>query len=85
MAWPGDESETNGTEQGVRWRPHLQITWIKVLHWSVEKAEALKMTIHKKETSTPQGREVQFLAVASGATDFDFKLACSHTTLSNIH
>lgn len=39
MASPGDESETNSTEQGACWHPHLQITWIKVLQQAVESTE----------------------------------------------
>lgn len=39
MAWPTDESDTHQQAgvQGARWRPHLQITWIKLLHSTVEK------------------------------------------------
>lgn len=39
MASPGDESETNSTEQGACWHPHLQITWIKVLQQAEESTE----------------------------------------------
>lgn len=74
MAWPGDESETNGTEQGARRRPHLQITWIMVLHRTVEKAKVQRKTIHKEDISNAQRTDVSFFTVASGGTYFDLNL-----------
>lgn len=70
-ASPGDESKTNGTEQGACWRPHLQITWIKVLHRAVEKQKYWEGPFTRRK-HPPQCRQVSVLPVASGAPDFDF-------------
>lgn len=61
MTWPGDESETNGIEQGAHRRSHLQITWIMVLQWTAEKKTTTTTTEeeHEEEVSSSASAAAQ--------------------------